>query len=68
MPFVFGLVRSGSMGQRMFIGMLIGLALHFVSSSLSDVGEVYRLSPILTEMSPGLLVLAFGLWLLRRTN
>ncbi len=65
-PFVFGFARSGSMGQRLFIGVVLGLGLHFLSRSFSDVGEVYQWSPAISELLPTLLVFAVGIWFLRR--
>lgn len=66
LPFVFGFARSGSMGQRLFIGVLLGLGLHFMSSSVSDIGEVYRWPPVISELLPALVVFALGVWWLRR--
>ncbi len=68
MPFVFGTNRSGNMGQRLFVGILLGLGFYFLSRSISGVGEVYVLPPILVEITPALLVSSIGFWFLRRSR
>jgi lipopolysaccharide export system permease protein len=66
MPFVFGTLRSGGLGQRMFIGMLLGISFYFVNRTAGSLGEVYGLNPAMTALLPSTLVLGVTLMVLRR--
>lgn len=67
-PFVFGSLRSGSTGQRMMFGILIGLGFHLLNQSLNHVGVVYGLPAVLSAMAPSLLVTAAGLYFIHRVG
>lgn len=66
MPFVFGGPRSGGFGQRLFVGMLLGVGFYFVNRSAGSLGEVYAITPPLVALAPSLALLALTWWLLRR--
>jgi lipopolysaccharide export system permease protein len=52
LPFVFGPMRTGGAGQRLFVGMLIGLAYHLFSRAFNHLALVYGLSPLLGAALP----------------
>lgn len=58
-PFVFGSLRSGGAGQRLFIGVVIGVGFYFFNRLSNQMGLVYGLPPLLSAALP-LLVFAFG--------
>jgi lipopolysaccharide export system permease protein len=58
LPFVFGPLRSAGAGQRLMIGVLLGLAYFVGSRTLASSGAVFELSPILVGWLP---VLVLGL-------
>ncbi len=66
MPFVFGSLRSGSAGQRLFIGIVVGAGFHLLNRTLNHLGLIYGLPPLLSAALPTLLFLAVGLWALQR--
>ncbi len=66
MPFVFGGLRGGGFGKRLFVGMLLGVGFYFVNRSAGSLGEVYALPPALVALGPSLALLAISAWLLRR--
>lgn len=66
LPFIFGSQRSGSAGQRLFMGVMIGIGYFLVSRLLNQLGVVYGLSPFLSALLPALLFLGLGVFLLRR--
>ena len=68
MPFVFGHLRGGGFGQRLFVGMLLGVGFYFVNRSAGSLGEVYSISPPLVALTPSLALLAATFWLLRRNS
>ena len=64
--FVFGSLRSVTMGQRVLVGILVGLVFKFSQDLLGPASTVYGFSPLIAVLSPiGLCMLAGG-WMLRR--
>jgi lipopolysaccharide export system permease protein len=66
LPFVFGAQRSGAAGQRLFIGVLLGVIFYLISRGTNHLGLVYGLSPFLSAMAPLVVFLAAGIFALRR--
>lgn len=52
MPFVFGSLRSGGAGQRLFIGVLIGVAFHLSYQAFINLGLVYEIPPFIAATLP----------------
>ena len=66
MPFIFATGRQGGVGQRMFIGVVVGLGFFVFQRTAVSFGDVYRIDPLIAAVSPTLaLVLLVG-WALRR--
>ncbi len=64
--FVFGSLRSVTMGQRILVGIMVGLVFKFSQDLLGPASTVYGFSPLIAVLSPiGACVLAGG-WMLRR--
>jgi len=61
LPFVFGSLRSGSAGQRLMIGILIGVGYFIIGKIMNHLGQVYGLHPLLSATLPILIVLVYGL-------
>jgi lipopolysaccharide export system permease protein len=61
MPFAFGALRSGGLGKRMFIGMLLAIGWYFLQQAMVNFGTVYGLSPLLANLLPASM-LAFAAW------
>jgi lipopolysaccharide export system permease protein len=57
-PFVFGSLRSGTMGYRILMGIIVGLVFYLVSQLTGQVSLVYQLPAILSALLP---ILVFGL-------
>ena len=66
MPFLFGSQRGGSAGQRVFIGIISGIAFFLINKVLHQAGSVYGFPPILSAFSPSILVLLVSYFGLRR--
>ena len=62
MPFAFGALRSGGMGKRLFIGMLLAIGWYFMQQAMVNFGTVYGLPPLLANLLPAVL-LACVAWL-----
>jgi len=68
MPFLFGSQRGGGAGQRVFIGIIAGIAFFLINKVLNQLGVVYGVSAIVSAFSPPALVLAISLLSLSRKN
>lgn len=66
MPFVFSAQRSGGLGQRLFVGMLLGVGFYLANRIAVNIGEVYRVDPALMAFAPSLLLVALAVLALRR--
>lgn len=67
-PMVLGSARVGSVGGRVLIGSLIGIAFHIVNQASGHLGVVFNFSPALSVLTPTLLIFAAALALLRRVS
>lgn len=65
-PLVFGFQRNAGAGQRIFIGILIGISYLLLDRIISRTGLVYGLAPFWSAVLPLLLFTAVGLFFLRR--
>lgn len=66
LPFVFGPLRSASTGQRLLVGMLIGIGFYVANSMFMQSGVVFGINPVLTAWLPTLLLGAVSFLALRR--
>jgi lipopolysaccharide export system permease protein len=62
MPFAFGALRSGGLGKRMFMGILLALGWYFLQQAMVNFGTVYGMSPLLANLLPAT-ILIFIAWL-----
>lgn len=67
-PFVFGPLRSVGAGQRILVGVLIGVGFTLFNRMLNHMGQVYSFSPFWSAMLPTLLFLSIGVWSTRRVS
>lgn len=65
-PFIFGQLRSVSVGQRILVGALLGIGFHMLSQTSGNIGLVYNLNPLLSAFLPSILFLVIALILMRR--
>ncbi len=65
-PFVFGPLRSATVGKRILIGAGIAIAFYFLNQILSQWGLLLGLNPIITTFAPVIMILALALWLWKR--
>lgn len=67
-PFVFGSMRSAGAGQRLFIGLLIGIVFHLGNQAVNNMGLVYGMPPLVVAVLPLLILsVAAGVALRRLT-
>lgn len=66
MPFLFGSARGGGTGQRVFIGIVVGIVFFLVSRAANELGIVYGFSPIASAFLPSFIFLLIGGFALKK--
>lgn len=65
--FIFGPLRSVTMGQRIVTGVVVGLVFTYAQELLGHVSVVYRVPPFVAAGVPVVVFLAVGIRLLHKT-
>ena len=65
-PFVLGVMRMASPGQRMMVGSLLGIGFHLSSQIVARAGLLLNVSPALTALAPVLVLVMVTVWRFRR--
>ncbi len=68
MPFVFSMSRSGGMGQRLFVGMLLGIGVFILNKSAVSIANVYSVKPQIIVILPSLLFFLASGWAMRSAS
>jgi lipopolysaccharide export system permease protein len=64
--FIFGPLRSVTMGQRLITGIIVGLLFNYGQQTLGHISVVYSMPPLLAAALPIALCLLLGIRLLRK--
>ena len=64
--FIFGPLRSATVGSRLFTAICFGLLFILLQRILNIVSLVYQSEPLLAVLLPILLCAAFGVWMIKR--
>jgi lipopolysaccharide export system permease protein len=67
-PFIFGPLRSSSMGGRILIGSLAGIGFHLVNQTFQHIGLVYGILPWLAASLPTVLFAGVGIYMMKRVR
>lgn len=67
-PFMFGPLRSVGTGQRVLVGVVVGLAYYLANNALLSSAQVYGIDPAVTAWLPTLLIVAAAVWGIRRVR
>ena len=62
-PFVFGPLRTVSIGLRLLSGIIVGLVFYILNQLLTSFGLVYQISPVLAALLLPILFFIFSLFL-----
>lgn len=65
-PFIFGSMRSVSMGSRLLAGTLIGIGFYLFNRTLGQLGIVYSIPPFLSATLPTICAIVITSYMLRR--
>ncbi|WP_285261200.1 LPS export ABC transporter permease LptG [Halopseudomonas bauzanensis] len=66
--FIFGPLRSVTLGQRVFTGVLVGFSFRILQDLLGPSSLVFGFSPLIAVVLPILLLVVMGGWLMRRAG
>jgi lipopolysaccharide export system permease protein len=61
-PFVLGPLRNTGAGQRLFVGVLIGLAFYVINEVTANTGQLYGWNPLVSAAAPTLAFALVALW------
>ncbi|MCP3869125.1 MAG: LPS export ABC transporter permease LptG [Gammaproteobacteria bacterium] len=67
-PFVFGVLRSVGIGQRIFIGAALGVLFLLLNKAFGHMAIVYNIDALFAVSFPGLLFLTIALYFVRRLH
>lgn len=67
-PFMFGPLRSATIGLRMIIGFFFGFGFYILNSFFGPLSLVYRFPPFFAAILPSLLFFLLGIYLMRRVR
>ncbi len=65
-PFIFGPLRSSTMGLRMLVGVFVGFGFYTINQLFGPLTLVYPISPMIGAWLPLFAFLGLGIYLLRR--
>lgn len=66
--FIFGPLRSVTVGQRVIAGVIFGLVFKFAQDLLGPASTVFGFPPLIAVVTPILLCTGAGVWLMRRAG
>ncbi|HEU4857211.1 MAG TPA: LPS export ABC transporter permease LptG [Rhodanobacteraceae bacterium] len=66
LPFGFGALRSGGLGKRLFLGVIVAIAWYFIQRAIISTGTVFGAPPFIVNLIPALLLLGISVWYYRR--
>ncbi|MBW8192844.1 LPS export ABC transporter permease LptG [Neiella marina] len=67
LSFIFGPLRTVTMGARIILGVIAGFAFHIADQLFGPMTVVFAVPPVISAALPSLLFLGFAIYLLRRS-
>jgi len=65
LPFIFGSNRRIAAGRRIMVGCFVGIVFYFGDQVIAHLGLLLSLNPIITAMTPVVLISGIALWKLK---
>lgn len=66
LSFIFGPLRSMSMGARIMMGVVTGLGFHLLNQTMGSMSLVYQLPPILGAVLPSMIVVMIAFYFINK--
>lgn len=67
-PFIFGPLRSSTMGSKLLIGATVGFGFHIINRFFGPVSQVLQWPSLIAALGPTCLFALLGLFLMRRVK
>jgi len=67
-PFVLGSLRSSGAGQRLLIGILVGVGFYVINEVSANLGQIYHWPPFLAAAVPSIVLTLSGAYRLSRAR
>lgn len=67
-PFIFGPLRSSTMGSKLLVGAVVGFGFHIVNRFFGPVSMVFQWPPELAALGPTFIFALIGLYLMQRVR
>jgi lipopolysaccharide export system permease protein len=67
-PFIFGSLRSATMGSRLLVGVLMGFSFYILNEFFGPISVVWQLPPALAALIPSLLFSLLAVVMLKRVR
>jgi len=67
-PFIFGPLRTVSMGFRIVVGICVAFLFHTLNNLFVPLAVVYQFPPFIAVLCPIIVFSGFGIWLLKRVK
>ena len=68
LPFIFGSQRSSGAGNRMLVGLLLGIGFYLLNRTVNHLGQVYHIYPFVSASAPVLFVAMASFYALRKVK
>ena len=68
LPFIFGSQRSSGAGNRMLVGLLLGIGFYLLNRTVNHLGQVYHVYPFVSASAPVIAVAVASFYALRRVK
>lgn len=67
-PFIFGPLRSSTMGSKLLAGATVGFGFHILNRFFGPFSQVYQWPPFVAAVGPTLFFALLGIYLMRRVK
>ncbi|GGI85889.1 LPS export ABC transporter permease LptG [Legionella impletisoli] len=67
-PFIFGPLRSSTMGSKLLAGAAMGFGFHMINRIFGPISQVFQLPVMIAAFGPPLLFALLGLYLMKRVK
>jgi len=68
LPFVFGSQRSSGAGNRMLVGLLLGIGFFLLNRMVNHLGQVYHVAPFVSASAPIILATLASFYALKKVR
>lgn len=67
-PFIFGPLRSSTMGAKILLGATVGFGFHIINKFMGPVSLVFQWPPLLAALGPLVLFTLLGVYVVRKVQ